>query len=90
MLTRASMMAQRDAVLRLATQNVAARATDPQLSELQRMAASPSANLDQHLVDGAVTAVKAGFEAAMWDQMARTARGNAEFPCTKEQRSRCL
>ncbi len=88
-MTRASMMAQRDAVLRVAADNVAARATDPQLQELLRLSATPDANVDKGLIDGAVTAVKAGFEAAVWDQMARTARGNAEFPCTKEQRSRC-
>jgi hypothetical protein len=86
---RTAMIAQREAVLRLAAANVAAHATDPQLDALLAMAASPSASVDQTQLNGAVAAVKAGFEQAVWDQLSRSARGNREFPCTKEQRFRC-
>jgi hypothetical protein len=86
---RSSMLAQRQAVLSVATANVAARATDPQLDALLAMATSSGAPANQALVDSAVTIVKAGFEQAVWDQLASTARGAREFPCTKDQRSHC-
>ena len=87
-LTHATMLAQRDAVLSLATQKLAARATDGQLAALLGMAAG-GGPVDHAQVDVAVSNVKASFEEAMWDQLARTARGNTMFPCTKDQRSRC-
>ncbi len=87
--TRVSMLAQREAVLNAATQLVAARTSDAQLAALLTMASSPDAAVDRPLVEGAVSAVKAGFEQAVWDQLSRTARGNAEFPCTNNARNRC-
>ena len=86
--TRAAMLGQREAVLRATTIKVAARATDPELDALLRMAA-PDATPDTRLVNEAVTVVKSSFEEALWDRLARTARGAAEFPCTRDQRSRC-
>lgn len=86
---RILMLGQREAVLNAATEKVAARATDPQLDELLRMARSADAAPDIRLVDAAVAAVKSSVEDALWDQLSRTARGAAEFPCTREQRSRC-
>ncbi|WP_158745897.1 hypothetical protein [Acidisphaera sp. L21] len=89
MMTRDLMLKQRDAVLNETIGKVAARATDPQLNEILRMAATPDASIDHALIDQAVTAVKSSFEESMWDQLARTARGLSEFPCTKDQPSRC-
>jgi hypothetical protein len=86
---RSSMLAQRQAVLGVATANVAARATDPQLDALLAMAGSSGPPANQALVDSAVAVVKVGFEQAVWDQLARTTRGGREFPCTKDQRSHC-
>ena len=83
------MLAQRDAVLSAATTRVAARATDPQLNELLRMAGSPDAPVDSSLISATVTIVKSSFEDSLWEQLARTARGNAEFPCTKQQPTHC-
>ena len=83
------MLGQRDAVLRAATALVAARATDPALNELLRMAADPDASTDPKLVNEAVAAVKSSFQDALGDALARVSRGAAEFPCTREQRSRC-
>ena len=88
-LTHATMLAQREAVLSLATQKLAARATDEQLAALLSMAAGGAPPADHSQLDAAVSNVKASFEDAMWDQLARTARGNTMFPCTKDQRSRC-
>ena len=88
-LTHATMLAQREAVLSLTTQKLAARATDEQLAALLGMAAGNAAPADHGQLDAAVSNVKASFEEAMWDQLARTARGNTMFPCTKDQRSRC-
>ena len=88
-MTRVTMLSQREAVLNSATPRVAARATAPQLDSLLQLAASPEAKIDQALLDSAVLAVKAGFEEALWEHLSRTARGNAEFPCTKNQRNRC-
>ncbi len=87
--TRAAMLGQREAVLSATTIKVAARATDPELDALLRMAGAPDATPDTRLVNEAVTVVKSSFEEALWDQLARTARGAAEFPCTRDQRSRC-
>jgi hypothetical protein len=87
-LTHVTMLSQREAVLSLATQKLAARATDQQLGALIDLAGGIKP-LDQSQLDAAVTNVKASFEEAMWDQLARTARGNTMFPCTKDQRSRC-
>ena len=87
--TRALMLGQRDAVLNETIGKVAARATDPQLNELLRMAASAGAATNPQLLDAAVAVVKSSFEESLWDRLARTARGAAEFPCTREQRSRC-
>lgn len=86
-MTRQTMLAQRDAVLAATTARVAARATDPQIDSLLHMAAGQDA--DPALVQPTVTIVKSSFEESLWDQLARTARGNSEFPCTKEQKSRC-
>lgn len=88
-LTHATMLAQREAVLSVTTTKLASRATDPQLDSLLTLARSGTEPRDRSLIDGAVTSVKASFEEAMWDQLARTARGNSMFPCSKEQRSRC-
>ncbi len=85
--TRATMLAQRDSVLSQTTQRLAARATDQQLDALLQMADNKQA--DQALVGAAVSAVKASFAEAMWDQLARTARGNSMFPCTKDIKNRC-
>ena len=87
--TRALMVGQRDAVLSAAAVTVAARATDPELNALLQAASSNGAVPDTPLMDEAVTVVKSSFEDALWNQLARTARGAAEFPCTREQRSRC-
>ncbi len=87
--TRALMLGEREAVLSAASINVAARATDPELNELLRAAGSRDAVAATPLLDEAVAVVKSSFEAALWDHLARTARGAAEFPCTREQRSRC-
>ncbi len=87
-LTHATMLSQREAVLSLATQKLAARATDQQLGALISLAGGVQPS-DQGQLDAAVSNVKASFEEAMWDQLARTARGNTMFPCTKDQRSRC-
>lgn len=83
------MLGQRDAVLSATAATVAARATDAALSELLRMAGSPDAATDHRLIDQAVTVVKSSFEQALRDTLARVTRGAAEFPCTREQRSRC-
>ena len=88
-LTRATMLAQRDAVLNAAIARVAARATDPQLDELLRMAQSPDAAVDSNVISATVTIVKSSFEDSLWEQLARTARGNTEFPCTKQQPTHC-
>jgi hypothetical protein len=87
-LTHATMMSQRDAVLSLATQKLAGRATDQQLSALIDLAGGTQP-ANQSQIDAAVSNVKASFEEALWDQLARSARGNTMFPCTKDQRSRC-
>ena len=89
MTARTLMLGQREAVLRAATEKVAARATDPELNELLHMAAASAPSTNPQLVDEAVRVVKSSFEDALWDHLARTARGAAEFPCTKEQRSGC-
>ena len=88
-LTRGTMLAQRDAVLNATISKVAARATNEQLNQLLRMAASDTAQVDRGIIDSTVGIVKGSFEEAAWDQLSRTARGNAEFPCTKDQQSRC-
>ena len=87
--TRALMLAQREAVLNETIGKVASRATDPELNELLRMAASSGTTSNPQLLDAAVGVVKSSFEESLWDRLARTARGTAEFPCTREQRSRC-
>ena len=88
-LTRATMLAQREAVLNLTTAKLASRATDAQLDTVLHLAASGAEPADRSQLDGAVTAVKASFAEAMWDQLARTARGNSMFPCTNNARNRC-
>ncbi len=88
-LTRATMLAQREAVLSAATTRLAARANDDQLNGLLTMAATGAEPADHAQIDAAVTAVKASFEEAMWDQLARTARGNSMFPCTNNEKNRC-
>ena len=87
-MTRATMLAQRDAVLSGATTRLAARATDEQLNTLLQMA-SGADPADRRQLDAAVGNVKASFAESMWDQLARTARGNTMFPCTKDARNRC-
>ena len=87
-MTHATMVAQRDAVLSAATIRLAARATDAQLDALVQMAAG-AGPVDRSQVDAAVGNVKASFAEALWDQVARTARGNSMFPCTKDARNRC-
>ncbi len=87
--TATLMLRQRDAVLNEAIDNVTARATDPQLNELLRMASSGTPSTNPHLLDEAVRVVKSSFEDALWDQLTRTARGTGEFPCTQQQRSHC-
>ncbi len=88
-MTRATMVAQREAVLSAATTRLAARATDAQLNALLQMAANGADPADHGQLDAAVGNVKASFEEALWDQVARTARGNTMFPCTKDARNRC-
>ena len=88
-LTHARMAAQRDAVLNAATSRLAARATDAQLDTLLQMAATGADPADHRQLDAAVGNVKASFEEALWDQVARTARGSSMFPCTKDARNRC-
>ena len=88
-MTHATMLAQREAVLSVATTKLAARATDDQLNTLLQMAASGTEPADRGQLNAAVGNVKASFEEAMWDQLARTARGNSMFPCTKDARNRC-
>ena len=83
------MLQQREAVLRAATEKVAARASDAQVDGLLNMAAEAEPPPDPATVAGAVAVVKSSFDEALGDQLARTSRGAAEFPCTKEQRSRC-
>ena len=88
-MTRATMLAQRDAVLSAATTRLAARATDEQLNSLLDLAATGADPADRTQLDAAVGNVKASFSESMWDQLARTARGNSMFPCTKDARNRC-
>ena len=88
-LTHTTMLAQRDAVLSAAAMKLAFRATDGQLSGLLTMAATGAPPGDKSQLDAAVRNVKASFEEAMWEQLARTARGNSMFPCTREQRGQC-
>jgi hypothetical protein len=87
-LTRASMLGQRDAVLRATTDAVAARANDLELRELMRVADGET-GVDQSLVNAAVTTVKSSFNDALWQQLSQVARGNAEFPCLKGNRGQC-
>ena len=87
--TRTTMLAQRNAVLSNATLRLAARATDEQLRAILQMAATNTTPTDHSQLDAAVVGTKASFEAAMWDQLARTARGNATALCTKTSRDRC-
>ncbi len=87
-LTRASMLAQRESVLRATVDALAAKASDQQLRELLRVAGG-GAVTDKGLVDSAVAATKASFNDALWAQMTRVARGNAEFPCQRGDRSHC-
>ncbi len=87
--TAALMLHQRDAVLNEAIGKVADRATDPELNELLRMASTGIPTANPKLLDAAVAVVKSSFEDALWDQLARTARGAGEFPCTQQQRSHC-
>ena len=88
-MTHATMLAQRDAVLSAATTRLAARATDEQLNSLLDLAATGAEPADRTQLDAAVGNVKASFAESMWDQLARTARGNSMFPCTKDARNRC-
>ena len=88
-LTHATMLAQRAAVLDLATAKLAASASDEQLGELQHLAATGVEPSDRTQLDAAVGKVKASFVEAMWDQLARIARGNSMFPCTKDARRNC-
>ena len=88
-LTRATMLSQRDAVLSATTTRLAARATDAQLNDLLQMAATGSEPANHAELDAAVGAVKASFSEALWDQLARTARGNTMFPCTNNEKNRC-
>ena len=83
------MLGQRDAVLRAAVATVAMRATDPELKELLHATTSREAVPETPLMEEAVNVVRSSVEDALWDQLARTARGAAEFACTREQRSRC-
>ena len=87
--TATLMLRQRDAVLGEAVDKVTARATDPELAELLRMAGSGTPSANPQLLDEAVRVVKSSFEDALWDQLTRTARGTGEFACTQQQRSHC-
>ena len=88
-MTRETMLAQREAVLNAATQRLASRASDQQLGVLLQMAATGATPSNHADLDAAVVAVKASFEEALWDQLARTARGNTMFPCTNNEKNRC-
>ena len=87
-LTRASMLGQREAVLRATIDAVAARASDLELRELMRVAEGGTP-VNQPMVDSAVATVKSSFNDALWQQLSQVARGNAEFPCLKGNRSAC-
>jgi hypothetical protein len=88
-LTRRSLLSQRDTVLRMTSDKVAAAATDKQIEELIRMAGPESGTVDQSHVKVTVALIKAQFNDAAWFQMVRSARGNAEFLCQKGDKTYC-
>ncbi len=88
---RASMLGQREAVLSAATdEGGGARDRSATATSCCEWPARRTRRPDIRLVDAAVAAVKASVEDALWDQIVPHRPGcNAEFPCTREQRSRC-
>lgn len=88
-LTHATMLAQREAVLSVATSKLAGRASDEQLTVLLRMAATGTEPADPRELEATVGAVKSSFSDAFWERLASAARGNSMFPCSRDARSRC-
>jgi hypothetical protein len=88
-MTRDAMLLQRDAVLRDASERVAALASDQDLAALVEATQKPDAPIDQSALAPAVTAVKRGFVEAAWDHMARYARSNSFILCRQGERSFC-
>jgi hypothetical protein len=88
-LTRDAMLLQRGAVLRDASERVAALATDAQLALLVQAAQQPDGPLNPVALDPAVAAVKRGFVEAIWNHIARYALSNANLLCRQGERSFC-
>jgi hypothetical protein len=88
-MTRDAMLLQRDAVLRDASERVAAYASDKELAVLVQAADKPADTLDEGALAPAVAAVKRGFTEAAWDHMARYARSNSFILCRQGERSFC-
>ncbi len=87
-LTRRTMLSERDVVLRQTSTTVAATATDEQIEAVLSMAGPGAGSADQTVM-ATVALIKARFNDAAWFQMARTARGNAEFLCLKGDKTFC-
>lgn len=88
-MTRATLLLQRDAVLRDASERVAALASDEDLAVLMIATQKPDDPIDQEVLAPAVSAVKKGFLEAAWDHMARYARSNSFILCRQGERSFC-
>jgi hypothetical protein len=88
-MTRDAMLLQRDAVLRDASERVAALASDQDLAVLVEATQKPDAPIDQGALAPAVIAVKRGFVEAAWDHVARYARSNSFILCRQGERSFC-
>jgi ketopantoate reductase len=88
-MTRDAMLKQRDAVLRDASERVAALASDKDFAVLLEATEKPDAPIDQGALDPAVIAVKRGFVEAVWDHMTRYARSNSFILCRQGERSFC-
>lgn len=88
-MTRDAMLQQRDAVLRDASERVAALTSDKDLAVLVEATQTPDAPIDEGALAPAVTALKRGFVEAAWDHMARYARSNSFILCRQGERSFC-
>ncbi|MEJ1977859.1 MAG: hypothetical protein WDN49_18875 [Acetobacteraceae bacterium] len=88
-LTRASMLRERDVVLRATTTKVANSLTDAQIDEVIATAGPSGGTVNQAHVRQTVAAIKASFNEAAWSQLTRVARGNSEFLCSKGDRTFC-
>jgi hypothetical protein len=88
-MTRDAMLLQREAVLRDASERIAAETKDKDLDPLVQATNHPDAAVDENALAPAVVAVKRGFVEAMWEHLARYARSNSFILCRQGERSFC-